>query len=124
MSEWTKEELTDFDNSKTLQNRPFNDDHKTFEEDNPVWTVVVENRVFVRGAKGPKNSKWYVVGTKNSGEVEVNNKKYNVEYNAVTDTETIAAVSEAMRAKYPNDPSLKPMTSSLASSATVELVKR
>lgn len=124
MTEWTKDELSLFADSKTLQNRPLNDDGKTFEEDNPVWCVVADNRLFVRAAKGPQNSKWYVAGTRNGGEVEVAGHKFEVEYHAVNKPADVNLVSDAMGKKYPGDPSLAPMTSDLAASATVELLKK
>lgn len=36
MTKWTDEEIATFKNAQTLQNRPYNDDKTTFEEDNPV----------------------------------------------------------------------------------------
>lgn len=107
-----------------MQNQPFNDDKKSFEEDNPVWTVIVGKRVFIRGAKWPKNTKWYVAGTANGGHVVEDGKTFVVEYEMVKDAATIQAVNDAMAKKYPGDPSLAPMTSKLAQSATVELVKK
>lgn len=124
MTEWTRDELAAFNQNETLQNQPFNDDKKSFEEDNPVWTVIVGQRVFIRGAKGPKNTKWYVAGTANGGHVAVAGKTFAVDYKAVQDANTIKAVNDALAKKYPGDPSLAPMTSELAQSATVELVKQ
>lgn len=51
-------------------------------------------------------------------------KTFVVEYEMVKDAATIQAVNDAMAKKYPGDPSLAPMTSKLAQSATVELVKK
>lgn len=67
MSTWTKEELNEFNKAQTLQNKPFNDDGVTFEEDNPVWEVVNDERLYIRGAKGTQDTKWYVAGIKNGG---------------------------------------------------------
>ncbi|MDO5009020.1 MAG: DUF2255 family protein [Lactobacillus johnsonii] len=124
MVKWTKDELTLFANSKTLQNRPLNNDGQTFEENNPIWCVVANDRLFVRAAKGPKNSKWYVAGTHNGGQVEVDGQKFAVEYRAIINPEDVELVSAAMKKKYLGDPSLTPMTSALASQATVELIKK
>lgn len=57
MNKWTNEEIAAFDKAQTLHNRPYNDDKTTFEEDNPAWEVTVDNQVFIRGAKGIKDTK-------------------------------------------------------------------
>lgn len=36
MASWSEEELKAFKEAQTLQNRPYNDDHESFAEDNPV----------------------------------------------------------------------------------------
>ena len=57
MASWNEEELKAFEEAQTLQNRPYNDDHESFAEDNPVWKVTVGKQVFIRGAKGIENTK-------------------------------------------------------------------
>lgn len=64
MASWTKEELAAFAQAATLQNKPFNADQASFEENNPVWEVVV---IYIRGAKGTKKTQWYLAGTQNGG---------------------------------------------------------
>ncbi len=83
MTQWTDEEIAAFKNAQTLQKRPYNDDQSSFAEDNPVWEVVVDNQVFIRGANGIKDTNWYQAGTKNVGQVEVAGQKFEVEYQAV-----------------------------------------
>ena len=65
MNKWTNKEIVAFDKAQTLQNRPYNNDKTTFEEDNLVWEVTVDNQVFIRGAKGVNDTKWYQAGTQN-----------------------------------------------------------
>lgn len=124
MATWTNEELNEFNNAQTLQNRPFNDDKVTFEEDNPVWEVVTNNKLYIRGAKGIKNTKWYVAGVKNGGQVGVNGKDYDVEYRAVTDNDEIGAVTDAYNAKYHGQYPIDLMVSDDVALATVELIKK
>ncbi|CCI81841.1 DUF2255 family protein [Lactobacillus hominis] len=71
----------------------------TFEEDNPVWEVTVDNQVFIRGAKGVKDTKWYQAGVKNGGQIEVAGQKFEVEYQAVNNVEIIEDVTEAFNKK-------------------------
>lgn len=123
MSTWTKKELNEFSNAKTLQNRPLNDDKVSFEEDNPVWEVVTNDKLYIRGAKGTKNTKWYVAGVKNGGQVVVNGKNFNVKYVPVTDQAEIQAVTEAFNKKYHGQYPIDLMVSDEVALATVELVK-
>lgn len=123
MSEWTKEELADFEDIEALQNRPYEDDKKSFEQDIPTWTVVYNGNLYVRGAKG-KDTKWVNFGTKNGGQVGANGKVYEVNYKIVNDPSEIKAVSEAFKSKDPAGSILTMMTSALAESATVKLNKK
>ncbi len=75
------------------------DDKTTFEEDNSVWEVTVDNQVFIHGAKGIKDTKWYQAGTKNGGQIEVAGQKFEVEYQAVNNAEIIEDVPEAFNKK-------------------------
>lgn len=123
MSAWTKEELADFEKIEVLQNKPYEDDGKSFEQDIPTWTVVVNGNLYVRGAKG-KDTKWVNFGIKNGGQVGVNGKTYEVSYKLVDNPNEIAAVSEAFKSKYPAGAILTMMTGDLASTATVKLMKK
>lgn len=123
MTAWTKEELSDFENAEALQNRPYENDGKTFEQDIPTWTVVDNGNLYVRGAKG-KDTKWVNFGIKNGGQVGVNGKTYEVNYELVNDPTEISAVSKAFKAKYPAGAILAMMTGDLASTATIKLIKK
>lgn len=123
MTQWTNEEITAFDQAQTLQNRPLNSDQQTFEEDNPVWEVTVDGKLFIRGAKGIKNTKWYQAGVKNGGQIGVNGKNYQVKYLPVNDQAIIGDVTEAYQKKYNGQYPIDLMVSDNVAAATVELVK-
>ena len=124
MNKWTNKEIVAFDKAQTLQNRPYNNDKTTFEEDNLVWEVTVDNQVFIRGAKGVNDTKWYQAGTQNGGQIEVAGKKFEVEYQAVNNTELIKDVTEAFNKKYHGQYPIDLMVSDTVAQATVALVKR
>lgn len=123
MAEWTKEEIAAFDQAQTLQNRPLNPDQQTFEEDNPVWEVTVDGKLFIRGAKGVNDTKWYQAGVKNGGQIGVNGQNYQVKYIPVTDQATIGKVTAAYQSKYNGQYPIDLMVSDNVAAATVELVK-
>lgn len=124
MTQWTDEEIAAFKNAQTLQNRPYNDDRSSFAEDNPVWEVVVDNQVFIRGAKGIKDTKWYQAGTKNGGQVEVAGQKFEVEYQAVENAALIKQVTEAYNDKYHGQYPIDLMVSDPVAKATIAIVKK
>lgn len=124
MSTWTKEELNEFNKAQTLQNKPFNDDGATFEEDNPVWEVVNDEKLYIRGAKGTQDTKWYVAGIKNGGQIVINGKSYPVDYRPVTNDSEINAVTAAYDKKYHGQYPIDLMVSDKVALATVELIKK
>ncbi len=123
MTEWTKDEIATLNRVQTLQNRPFNDDQQTFEEDNPVWEVTVDNKLYIRGAKGTAKTMWYLAGVKNGGQVGIDGQNYGVKYVPVTDAATIKNVTAAYQAKYNGQYPIDLMVSDSVAAATVELVK-
>lgn len=124
MTKWTEEELTAFKDAQTLQNRPYSDDHRSFLEDNPVWEVTVDKQVFIRGAKGIKDTKWYQAGIKNGGQVEVGDKTFEVEYEPVKNDKLIKQVTAAYNKKYQGQYPIDLMVSDPVAKATVAIVKK
>ena len=122
MTEWTKDEIATLNRVQTLQNRPFNDDQQTFEEDNPVWEVTVDGKLYIRGAKGTTKTKWYVAGVKNGGQVGIDGQNYSVKYVPLSDSATIKNVTAAYQAKYNGQYPIDLMVSDDVAAATVELV--
>ncbi|MCT7705374.1 DUF2255 family protein [Lactobacillus gasseri] len=115
MNKWTNKEIVAFDKAQTLKNRPYNNDKTTFEED---------NQVFIRGAKGVNDTKWYQAGTQNGGQIEVAGQKFEVEYQAVNNAELIKDVTEAFNKKYHGQYPIDLMVSDPVAQATVALVKK
>lgn len=122
MAAWTKEELAAFENASTLQNQPFAD-QASFEENNPVWEFVVDDKLYIRGAKVTKNTKWYLAGTQNGGQIAVNGQDFRVKYQPVTDAKLISQVTAAYQDKYHGQYPIDLMVFDKVAQATVELVK-
>lgn len=69
-----------------------------------IWAVVVGDAAFVRSVRGPKG-KWYVNAVANGqATLEVGGRMVSVKVVPVTDTATIAAVSQAFLSKYATSP--------------------
>ena len=115
MAQWTDEEIAAFKNAQTLQNRPYNDDQSSF---------AVDKQVFIRGAKGIKDTKWYQAGTKNGGQVEINGRKFEVEYQPVNNTDLIQDITDAFNNKYHGQYPIDLMVSDPVAKATIAIVKK
>lgn len=92
-------------------------------EDNPVWCVVMNERLFIRGAKGDKDTGWIIAGTKNGGQVALDSHEYSVKYKLISDQATIDQVTEAYEKKYHGQYPIDMMVGATATTGTIELIK-
>ena len=95
---WNKEVLAKLNEVATVQNHPNDDQGKSF-QDNPIWVVTNDDKVYLRAGKG-KESKWYQSGIKNGGSIELDGQNFDVDYVSVDDPAEISAVTEAYLKKY------------------------
>jgi hypothetical protein len=58
MSMWPKEELSKIAGTDDLHISPFRDDGETYGTPTWIWSVVVDDALYVRGYNG-QNSSWY-----------------------------------------------------------------
>src|SRR5664279_2958941 len=58
MSAWSKDELNKIAATDDLHIAPFRDDGKTYGTPTWIWSVVVDDALYVRAYNGP-NSRWY-----------------------------------------------------------------
>lgn len=90
---WNKDVLAKLNEVTTVQNHPNDDQGKSF-QDNPIWVVTNDDKVYLRAGKG-KESKWYQSGIKNGGSIELDGQNFDVDYVSVDDPAEISAVTEA-----------------------------
>ena len=58
MTTWLKDELRRIAETDDLHISPFRDDGKTYGTPTWIWSVVINNSLYVRAYNGPK-SRWY-----------------------------------------------------------------
>lgn len=63
MSRWLKDELHKIAEADDLHISPFRDDGKTYGTPTWIWSVAVDDALFVRGYNGQKSS-WYQAAVK------------------------------------------------------------
>jgi hypothetical protein len=86
-----------------------------------IWIVVVDDVVFVRSFRGPKGQ-WHVAATADGqATLDIGDRQIAVRVTAVTNPDSIAAVSRAFLAKYAASPYAKEMVRAEILSTTLRL---
>ncbi|MBT1699492.1 DUF2255 family protein [Fulvivirgaceae bacterium PWU4] len=102
---------------------PFREDGITYGTPTWIWSVVVNNELYVRPYHGQK-SKWYQAAlSQRAGRITVAGKAFEVSFAPVSG-EVNKAVDNAYRKKYVGSPYLNSMVSEKARSATVRIDTR
>ena len=123
MSTWSQDELRRIADSDDLHIAPFREDGKTYGTPTWIWSVRVDDDLYVRGYHG-LHSRWY--------QAAVRQKAGRITAAGITKEVTFEPVSgpindridEAYSAKYTGSPYLSPMISERARAATVQVAPR
>jgi hypothetical protein len=123
MSLWSKEELRKITETDDLHIAPFREDGKTYGTPTWIWSVIVDNALYVRGYNG-QNSSWYQAAVRQkAGRIIAAGITKEVAFEPV-DGAIHDSIDEAYRAKYHGSPYLTPMIGQRARSATVKIMPR
>jgi hypothetical protein len=123
MSSWPKDELQRISSADDLHISPFREDGVTYGTPTWIWSVAVDDNLYVRAYNGP-NSSWYQAAMRQkAGRIAGAGLIKEVTFEAV-DGSINDRIDDAYRAKYHASPYLKPMISTRARSATVWIILR
>ena len=123
MSTWSKDELRKIAGTDDLHILPFREDGKTYGTPTWIWSVVVDDKLFVRAYNGQK-SRWHKAAMRQgAGRITAAGITKEVAFEPITG-EINDRIDEAYRAKYKGSPYLDPMISTRARSATVKVTPR
>ncbi|XJZ27511.1 DUF2255 family protein [Bacillota bacterium Lsc_1132] len=115
-----------FYNDKTyvdLHISPFREDGITYGTPTWIWSVVVDDALYVRAYNG-RNSRWYQSAVKQrAGRITVAGMRKEVNFGPV-DSAINDRIDSAYRKKYSDSPYLNSMISKRAQSATVKVMPR
>lgn len=123
MSAWTKDELQKIAATNDLHISPFRDDGKTYGTPTWIWSVVVDDVLYVRAYNG-HSSRWYQAALKQkAGRITAAGITKEVAFEPI---EGIIndRIDDAYRQKYKTSPYLQPMIGERARSATVRIAPR
>jgi hypothetical protein len=123
MSTWSKEELRKIAETDDLRISPFCDDGKTCGTPTWIWSVVVDEALYVRAYNG-QTSRWYQAALRQkAGRIRAAGMTRDVTFEPV-DGSINDRIDAAYRAKYKGSPYLAPMIGARARLATIKVVSR
>lgn len=123
MAAWTKDELRKIRESDDLHISPFREDGKTYGTPTWIWSVVVDDALYVRAYNG-KKSRWYQAAVQQkAGRITAAGMTKEVSFEPIK-VENSDQIDAAYTTKYKNSPYLSPMISERARAATVKVAPR
>lgn len=123
MSEWPKSELHKIAAADDLHIAPFRDDGKTYGTPTWIWSVAVDDDLYVRAYNG-KDSRWYKAALKQkAGRIIAAGITKEVSFEPVHGSIN-DRIDKAYEAKYKGSPYLNPMITGGARTATVKITPR
>ena len=123
MSTWSADDLRRIAETDDLHISPLRDDGTTYGTPTWIWSVVVDDALYVRGYNGQK-SRWYQAAVpQKAGRIIAAGMTKEVTFEPV-DGPISDRIDDAYRAKYHGSPYLSPMIGARARSATVKIMPR
>jgi len=124
---WPKDELRKIAEGDDLHISPFREDGATYGTPTWIWSVAVDDALYVRGYNGQK-SRWYQAAVKQrAGRIIAAGMTKEVTFEPVDGPLDILInnrIDDAYRAKYHGGPYLNPMIGARACAATVRVMPR
>lgn len=124
MGTWLKEELGGIAAADDLHIAPFREDGKTYGTPTWIWSVAVEDALYVRGYNGT-SSRWYQAAIRQkAGRIIAAGMTKEVVFEPVKDEALNARIDDGYRAKYKGSAYLDPMVGTRARAATVRILPK
>jgi hypothetical protein len=121
MATWSKDELRKIAGADDLHVAPFRQDGKTYGTPTWVWSVAVDEGLYVRAYHG-QSSRWYRAAVRQkAGRITAGGLTKEVAFEPV-EGPVNGRIDAAYRAKYGGSPYLRPMIGARA--ATVKVLPR
>lgn len=122
MIQWNKSDLQKIAETDDLHIAPLRDDGVTYGTPTWIWSVVVDNQLFVRPYNG-KRSSWYKAAiSQKAGQIEAAGLTRQVNFEQESDDAVNRRIDDAYRTKYKGSPYLNAMIESGPRSATIKIL--
>src|SRR5437762_11822998 len=123
MSTWSKDELRKIAEADDLHISPFREDGKTYGTPTWIWSVAVDDALYVRAYHG-QDSRWYRAAVRQkAGRITAAGTTKYVTFQPV-EGPINDRIDDAYRAKYRGNPYLSSMIGARARSATIKIIPR
>jgi len=123
MNTWSKDELRKIAAADDLHISPFREDGRTYGTPTWIWSVVVDDALYVRAFNG-QTSRWYQAARRQkAGRIAVAGMTRDITFDPVTGPIN-DRIDDAYRTKYKGSSYLSPMIGADARSATVKVTPR
>lgn len=123
METWLKGELQKIAETDDLHISPFREDGVTYGTPTWIWSVVVNDQLYVRAYNG-KKSRWHQAAMKQkAGQIKAGGLMREVTFEPVEGSVN-TLIDEAYGLKYKDSPYLSSMIGKQAQSATVRIMPR
>ena len=123
MTTWSKHELKKIAEADDLHIAPFREDGKTYGNPTWIWSVAVDDALYVRAYNG-KKSRWYQAALQlGAGRIIAAGMTKDVAFEPV-DGPINKRIDDAYRLKYDGSPYLSPMIGTRARAATIRITPR
>jgi hypothetical protein len=121
MRTWSKDELRRIAGADDLHISPFREDGETYGTPTWIWSVAVDDVLYVRGYNG-QDSRWFQAAVRQkAGRIIAASMAKEVVFELV-DGPINDLIDDAYRAKYHGSPYLSPMIGTRARSATIKVM--
>ncbi|MBO9165338.1 DUF2255 family protein [Lactiplantibacillus pentosus] len=122
--QWSASQLTAFGQADDFQVSPFYSDGRTYGTPTWIWSVVVNQHLYIRAWNGPR-SRWYRSAlTQKAGRIHLAEANHLVYFKPVTDEALNDQIDQAYCKKYAGSPYLMPMVASGPRQATMQVTPR
>jgi hypothetical protein len=123
MTAWSNDELSKIAEADDLHIAPFREDGATYGTPTWIWSVAVDDALYVRAFNG-RDSRWYRAAVRQkAGRITADGMTKDVTFEPV-DGPIHDRIDDAYRAKYRSSPYLSPMIGARARAATVKVLPR
>src|SRR5215470_16597212 len=120
---WPKDKLRQIAEADDLHISPFREDGATYGTPTWIWSVAVDDALYVRAYNG-RDSRWYQAAMRQkAGRIIAAGMTKEVSFEPV-EGPINDRIDDAYRAKYQSSPYLRPMIGPRARSATVKVMPR
>ena len=121
MSRWAAETIAAISATDDLHIAPYRADGVTTGTPTWIWSVVVDDRLFVRAWNGT-SGRWYRSAiAQRAGKITVAGSEYVVAFAPVDDPALNDRIDAAYKQKYAGSPYLPPMVAAGPRAATIEI---